>query len=386
MNNEFTVVLVGDQTKEISDELKKVKMVTLNVESAVSTNLKEVLIKAHPQLVIFEAENLDLLKKMVNLATNQIPSVSWAVTSKEADIDSVLAFFRMGAIDFLKQPFVLEDIKRLIQKVLSLENVNKSDHKQEINRSLAFFSTKGGVGLTTLATNLGVELAAKNKGKVLLIDMVLQHGNVADFLDLPPKFTLLDMIENMDRLDSNLLENSLTKHASGLYVLPGPKLPEDEDFINAAQTTEILSILKRMFQYIIVDLGHEFTKTSISCLDFVEHVLLVATPDVPSLCNARNASGILNRMSYGPEKVKTILNKWRMKGEISAEEIKKNLSLELFAQIPDDAINCLIAANQGKPVSQVASKSEFVKGIRSLAAQIDTLKQKEALHVTSHAA
>ncbi len=387
MNNEFTVILVGDQLREVLDELKKIRTVQLNVETTVSTNLKDILIKTRPQLIIFEAgNNFELLKRMANLAANQTPSVSWAVTGQQVDIDSLLAYFRLGALDFIKQPLVSDDLKKLIQKVINLEHSNKSDHKQEINRSIALFSTKGGVGLTTLAVNLATELAMRNRGKVLLIDLVLQHGNIADFLDLPPKFTLLDMIENMDRLDSNLLENSLTKHASGLYVLPCPKQPEDEDFISSNQTTEILTILKRMFQYIIVDLGHEFTKTTISCLDFVDHVLLVATPDVPSLCNGRNALGVLNRMGHGPEKVKTILNRWRMKGEISPEEIKKNLSMELFAQIPDDTLNCLIAANQGKPVSQVANKSEFIKGVRALVVHLDNLKPKEVSHVSSRAA
>ncbi len=386
MNNDFTIVLVGDQSREILDEFKKIKTVSLNIESVISTNFKDALTKLHPQLVIFEASDFELLKKMVNLLTNQIPSPSWAVTGKQTDIDSLLTYFRMGALDFIKQPIILEDIKRLIQKVISFEHMNKSDHKKETTRSISFFSTKGGTGLTTLATNLAVELAMKNTGKVLLIDLVLQHGNVADFLDLPPKFTLLDMIENFDRLDSNLLENSLTKHASGLYVLPCPKQPEDEDFISSHQTAEILTILKRMFHYVIIDLGHEFTKTTISCLDFSDHIFLTATPDVPSLCNARNALGILNRMGYGPEKVKIILNKWRMKGEISPEEIKKNLSMELYAQIPDDSMNCLIAANQGKPVSQIASKSEFVKEIRALTSRLDNLKAKEVPHVASRAA
>ncbi len=388
MNREFTILVVGDQPGEILGELRKIRLVPLHLETTISAHLSEAVVNTHPQLVIFENGNPDpsVLPKMVNQLMNKHSGCSWAVTGKHVDIDALLTYFRMGAIDFLKQPVAPEDVKKLIQKLLNLESSAKSDQNQEIQRSLAFFSTKGGVGLTTLAVNTAVELAAKNTGKVLLIDFVLQHGNVADFLDMPSKFTLLDMIENMDRLDSNLIENSLAKHASGLYVLPCPKQPEDEDFISPAQTTEILSILKRMFPYIVIDLGHEFVKTSIACLDFSDHIFLATTPDVPSLCNGRNAFGILNRMGYGAEKVKIVLNKWRMKGEINSDEIKKNLSMELFAQVPDDAINCLIAANQGKPVSQVAPKSEFIKGIRSLIAQLDHLKTKEVPHVSSRAA
>lgn len=386
MPKEFKILLVGNQLKDILDELKKVKTTMLHIESAAPFGVKEAMSKLHPQLVVFDVENeTESLDRMLQ-QSDLLKSIPWAVTSKQADADHILRFFRMGAVDFLKQPIPPEDVKKLIQKIINLEHAKNGNHTDEASHSFALFSTKGGVGLTTLAANLAVELASKNAHKVLLMDLVLQHGNTADFLDVPAQYTLLDLIENFERMDSNLVENSLTKHASGLYVLPCPKRPEDEDFVNPNQIQEISTLFKGIFNYVIADLGHEFTKSSIAYLDFVDKILLVTTPDVPSLCNARSAIGTLNRMGHGPEKVKLVLNRWHMKGEVGLDEIKKNLSVELFAQIPDDPMNCLWAANQGKTVSQVSAKCDFVKAVRSLASTISHAGSQEAPHVTSRAA
>ena len=387
MLKELTILVVGEHLREILDEIKKINTIALKAEPVAPPTLKDVLNRIHPELVIFEAgTDFEPIRKMANIVSIAAPQAFWAVTSKEASIDSVLHFFRMGAVDFLKQPICAEEIKKLIQKIIHLSSNHKNDQKEDAHHAFALFSTKGGVGLTSLASNLAVELAAKNSGKVLLLDLVLQHGNVADFLDVPPQFTLMDMLENLDRVDSNLLENSLAKHNSGVYVLPCPKQPEDGDFINSNQTAEIFEFLKGIFRYIVADVGHEFTKTSISFLDFSDNIFVVSTPDVPSLCNARNALGVLNRMGYGSDKVKMVLNHWRMKGEINPDEIRKNLGVDIFAQIPDDPMNCLIAANQGKPLLQVAPKSEFLKGVRSFLSAIENLQKKEVTHVASRAA
>lgn len=373
MGKELSVVLAGEDRElgKVLEEIRKIKFIPIRVELVSLPNLKQAIARTHPQLVIYEiGNNLEAMRKVVTSVSDEFPAIHWAVVSKMTDVDLVLDFFRMGAADFLKVPVQGDEIKRLIQKTVELERKHESNGKEDTHRAIALFSPKGGVGLTTLATNLAVELARNKVGKVLLLDLVLQHGNVGDILDLPSHYSLLNVIEDFDRLDSNLLENSLAKHPSGFYVLPCPKQPEDEDIVSSEKMTEIFQFFKGVFQYVIADVGHEFSKVAISYLDLADTVLLVTTPDVPSLYNVRSALNTFQRLGYSPEKVKVVLNRGQMKGAIDPQTIQKNLSVELFCQVADDQITCLSSHNQGKPIRDIQKSGELVKSFERLTSMV----------------
>lgn len=386
MAKELSVILAGEDRDlaEVLNELRKVKIAPLHLEMVALTNLRETVKRTHPHLVIYDTDgNADFVRRTAAAMADEFPDTHWAVVSKETDVNLILQFFRMGAADFLREPVQSEEVKRLIQKIVDLESDRHPETGEDVHRTIALFSTKGGVGLTTLASNLGVELARKKPGNVLLLDLVLQHGNIADFLDLPLSYTLMDVIENFERLDFNLLEHSLVKHPSGLYVLPCPKQPEDEDFIVSNPCSEVFQFMKGHFRYVIADLGHEFSKTAISFLDLADLIFLVTTPDVPSLSNARNALSTFIRLGYNPSKIKVVLNRWKMKGEIDPAIIQKTVHADIFCRLPDDSLNCLSAVNQGKPISDVAKRGELSKGIERLAAFLLEPIKKGDGHVSS---
>ena len=386
MIKELSIVLAGDDRElgAVLNEVRKIKTVPIRCELVTLINLKSMLSRVHPQLIIYEMDgDTNLVGRIARAVADEFSHIHWAVTGKQSDVSTVVQFFRMGAIDFLAEPVQSEEMKRLIQKVISLESEREQIGDRQNRRLIGFFASKGGVGSSTLAVNTAVSLAAQNPPRrVLLLDLVLQHGNVTDLLDIPPKYTVSDLVENFDRLDTNLLENSMAKHASsGLYVLPCPRQPEDEESVTSAQISDIFGFLKSTFHYVVADLGHEFSKTAISYLDLSDFIFLVTTPDVPSLCSTRNSLAILNKLSYGQEKVKVILNRWRMKGEIDFSLIQKNFPMEVFCRIPDDVMASLSAANQGKPLSTVAKKAEVTRAIEKLASEIMNLSEKESSHV-----
>jgi len=387
MTRELSVVLTGEDREvgALLDHIRKIKSVPIHVEVVSLSNLKQTMERVKPQLVIYDADgNVDVVKKAVVPISEEFSDVPWAIVSKETNIDVALDFFRMGAIDYLKEPVAATDVRRLIEKVVDLEDRSTPASKNDAQQTIAFFSTKGGVGLTMLASNLADEMARQNRGKVLLMDLVLQHGNVSDMLDVPSTYTLMDVIENFERLDSNLVENSLVKHKSGFYVLPCPKQPEDEEFIASNQTKEVFQFFKGEFPFVIADVGHEFTKPAIAFMDVADVILLVTTPDVPSLYNTRNAVETLRRLGYNNGKVKVVLNRNRMKGAIDARVIQKNLSMDMFCEIQDDQSTCLAAINQGKTLHEVAKSCDVAKGIHQLASALIAQDKKGGVgHVAS---
>lgn len=382
---ELSIVLTGEdrEAPQLLEELKKVKTAQLHVEFVALANLREALYRVHPQLVIYVMDgNLEPIRDAAVWASRSFADIPWAVISESASFDVALEFIRMGAIDFLKTPLDPEDLKRLIERIIDLENRRSTNGKDEVRNQIGVFSTKGGVGQTTVAVNLAVELAKRKIGKVLLLDLVLQHGNVGDFLDLPSKYTLVDLVENFERLDSNLLENSLAKHEQGFYVLPCPKEPEKGDFITQKEASDVFRFLKANFQYVIADVGHEFSQIAISYLDASDLILLVTTPEVPSLFNTRSAFDIFKRLGYAPQKVKVVLNRWRMEGEVDASLIPRKLGLDLAYRLIDDPASCLNAVNLGQPLATVSKNSEIVKAFRDLASLVvEPSLKKEKTHV-----
>ncbi|MBI1977626.1 MAG: AAA family ATPase [Candidatus Omnitrophica bacterium] len=384
MIRELSVVIAGDDRHlgHVLSEIRKIKFVPIHLEIARPAQLKETLGRMHPHLVIYDTDgDTNSILKTATQMGNEFAEVQWAVVSKETDVDLILQFFRSGAIDFLKDPIQADDLKRLIQNVLDKVNDRDSSAKDDEHHTIALFSTKGGVGLTTIASNLAVEFAKKHSNDVLLLDLVLQHGNIADVLDLGLQYSLTDVIENFERLDAKLLANSLMKHKSGCYVLPSTKKPDDVEVVTSSHTAEIFQFLKGMFRYVITDVGHEFSRTSISFLDIADLILLVTTPDVLSLVNTRNAVDTFKQLGYSPDKIKLVLNRARMKGEIDPSLIKKNFAMEIFCELADDPITCLNAINQGKVLSELDKNAGVSKGVQRLGQLVSELQKKGTAHV-----
>ncbi|MBI4358329.1 MAG: AAA family ATPase [Candidatus Omnitrophica bacterium] len=381
---ELSIVLVGEDRHlgQLLAEIRKVKIVQTHVELVALDHAKESLTRIRPHLVIYgDNGDTDLLERAVHSHTQSFNEIPWAIASDGAEVERVLKFFRMGAVDFLRNPIETQEMKRLIGRVKELHERKNSNGKEEKRNLIGVFSTKGGVGLTTIATNLAVEVAKQKTGKVLLLDLVLQHGNVADFLDVSSQYTLIQVIENFERLDSNLLEHSLAKHELGFYVLPCPKEPEEGDFLTTKEITDILHFMKGTFNSIIADLGHEFSKATLSYLDLADLILLVCTPDVPSLYNAKSALTTLKRLGCHADKIKIILNRFQVKGGIESSLIQKTLANEISFKLPDDPVNALNAINVGKPVSVMTKNSELAKSIRDLASALLKPFPLEVLHV-----
>jgi pilus assembly protein CpaE len=224
-------------------------------------------------------------------------------------------------------------------------------------------------------------MAKKSPAKVLIADFVLQHGNVAEFLDISPQYTLLDLIENLERLDTKLLENTIHKHRSEVFVLPCPKQPEESEFFTAKETSEILKTLRSGFQYTILDIGHELNATTISCLDLSDLILLVTTPDIPSLCNTKAILQTFKKLGYTEEKVKLILNRWHMKGEIDTPLVEKNISYPIFHKLEEDVSLAINSLNQGIPISELSKNAGLVKSFDKLAKLVsETVKKGELAH------
>ena len=162
----------------------------------------------------------------------------------------------------------------------------------------------------------------------------------------------------------------MRRHRSGVSVLPCPKEPEDAELISDIVTGGMLDVFKDAFQYTLLDVGHEMTATALACLDASDTVVLLTTPDLPSLSNTRSALKMFKKLEYPPEKVKLVLNRWHMKGEIDAAVVEDSLEYPIAHKLVDDCQLALEAVNQGVPLAEINKNSKLVKSINGLVSDL----------------
>jgi pilus assembly protein CpaE len=200
-------------------------------------------------------------------------------------------------------------------------------------RLLTVFSPKGGVGKTTVATNLAAALA-EGGHSVCLVDLDLAFGDVAIVLQLEPTRTIADLVGRHGKLDPGTLASVLTPHPSGLKALVAPVHPEAKDSIDGALVTDILRMLKDSFDFVVVDTPPAFDEVVLHAFDASDLILLVGTLDVPALKSLKITTETLSLLNQPPDRWRLVINRADQKVGLSASDVEHTLKLPITAQIP----------------------------------------------------
>ena len=233
----------------------------------------------------------------------------------------------------------------------------------------------GGVGTTSLAVNLGCALARDPKNSVALVDLDLCLGDADVFLDTIPDYTLVDVAQNVTRLDFTLLKRSLTKHSSGLFLLPRPVQLEDIALITPDDLQRVLGLLKATFTHLVIDLSKSYSPIDMVALQAANHVLLVTQLDLPCLRNVVRLMMSFGEMKGMAEKVKIVVNRVGLdSGQITLKKAQETMGREIFWQLPNDYRTMIEVRNNGVPLLEQAPKAAITQSIVALA---DTLTGDE---------
>jgi pilus assembly protein CpaE len=228
----------------------------------------------------------------------------------------------------------------------------------------AFLGAKGGAGTTTVAVNCGVELARLTKRPTIVVDLKACLGEVALFLGARPRFTVLDAIENLHRLDKDFLKELVAKHKSGLDILAGSEQFDRPNSQDATALEELLRVLTKTYDYVVIDGGNVINPCVASALYAADTIFLVANPDVPSIRNAQRLVERMRQLGAGSERIKILLN--RVSGEhlIAPKQIETALGYGIHHQFSSDYRTVSTALNSGVPLAMTNSSE--------LAAQFDS--------------
>ncbi len=336
--------------------------------------------------------------------SQEVPTAQVIMMSVQGEADYLRRSMLAGAREFLIKPFSSDELVSSIRRVYELGAAQRARYQapvplvsmtaerrplppEELGKVISVFSPKGGTGCSTVATNLAVALQQiETEAKVILVDGSLQFGDVAVLLNLKPIRTIADLTPHINELDGDLVDSVIVPHSSGIKTLLAPTRPEMADLIVPDHMKKVLEELKKIFDFIVVDTWTSLHDLVLTIMDVSDRIVLITTPDIPSIKNTKLFFEVTEALGYPPEKVFLTINKIDRRSNIRAEDIEAGIKHPVAATLALDERVATVAANQGMPFVLSAANSPIAQSVVNLAHQLlDTLVEKEEVAETTAA-
>jgi len=346
--------------------------------------------KERPNVILMDINMPDMDGiTATEIISNTVPESPIIMMSVQGEQDYLRRSMLAGAREFLVKPFSADELINSIRHVHELEKVRRARYApmqqqqaagggggpaataSESGKIIAFFSPKGGVGRTTIATNLAVALHQSTGKSVVLVDGSLPFGDIAVILNMSPKAkTIADLIGSFEQADADIVESILVQHSTGIKVLLAPPTPESTELITGAHIKHVLELLKQRYAFVVVDTWPSFQEQVITMLDVSDVILTLMTLEITSLKNVRVFMEIAEKLGYGNEKVQLVANRNDSSGGIKASDVEASLGRKIPHTIVSDGRTLVLAVNRGVPFVISHRDSQVSKDIFTLAAKL----------------
>ena len=322
------------------------------------------------------------------IISNTVPGSPIIMMSVQGEQDYLRRSMLAGAREFLVKPFSADELVNAIRHVHELEKVKRARYaqtapagggavatpgprEQEKGKVITLFSPKGGVGRTTIATNLAVALHQSTGKPVALVDGSLPFGDIGVILNMNPKAkTVADLVGSFETADADVLESVLVAHSSGIKVLLAPPTPESAELITGANMKHVLDTLRDRYAFIVVDTWPSFQEVVLTMMDTADVVLTPMTLEITSMKNVRVFLEITEKLGYGEDKVQLIANRNDSSGGIKATDIEASLGRKIPHTIVSDGRTLVLAVNRGVPFVISHKDSQVSKDVLTLAGKL----------------
>ncbi len=393
-------LLVVDDIAETRNNLINLLYFEKDIEIAGSaTNGREGIEQAkklQPDIVIMDINMPDMDGiAATELIMQTVPGVSVIIMSVQGEQDYLRRAMRAGAREFLVKPFSSDELTNAIRHVYTealtlrrLQPVSQPNQisaaadasQDELGQVFSIFSPKGGVGRTTIITNLAVAVKQISKKRVALMDGSLFFGDVGIMLDVRNNKTISDLQGRVDQLDAQLLSDVMMSHSSEVKLLLAPPKPEQAELILPDDLKKIIQELRRNFDYIFIDTFPSLKEESqLAILDASDFILTVMTLEMPAIKDVRLFLEVADLLEYPKEKIVLLLNRADSKHGLRAENIESTIGHPIGVTVVSSGAAVTLSINRGTPLYLDAPENPFSKDIEALARRImaGTLGQKE---------
>lgn len=371
MRDKYSVVIVGAKPPEVTIIRQGVEDLVEVVGVEPDPKKLQKVIKAQgPDIAILYLDETPAEVLTAAKAANLQGDAMVIIVSRNRDPNNILQSMRSGARDFaFLDNEDADDIRRAIGDIGSLREEIESSAQGKI---ITVFSAKGGSGATTIASNLAGTLLTYGLPKkspprrVILLDFDFEMGDVLAFLDVELLYTYSDVLSNMHRLDTELLSQSLSVHASGLYALAQTDQVEQSEDISPEEMKRLLAFLVKHFDYVVIDGLRDFRELAITALDKSSNIVLTATADIPALKNANRCLQLFGKLGYPQQNVKLVINRYERNRSLSIDSMEDGLGRRINGVVSNHFPSVIKSINQGELLVRSQPNCKVAKDIQDL--------------------
>lgn len=308
----------------------------------------------------------------VESLSDALPDAPSIVYSSLADASSVRRAMVAGARDYIIKPLKPEELTRAIYGVLEQEEKRRLRYSGERMEAPArgtvvtVFGAKGGIGKTTIATNLATALLKTTGASVTLVDMDTRFGDVAIMMDIAVEQSIADLARRVDEMDRDTVRDYLVRHHSGVMILPAPLHPTEWRNVTPMQITKIIDLLAQSHDYVVVDTPGTFNEIVAAALETAALILLVTSMDIASIKDTALALEMLQSAAVSEDKVKLTVNHSTAANTLREEDVERVLEYKVFWRIPHD-LNVATSTQLGQPVIITKPYARVSRSITDLA-------------------
>jgi len=379
-------VIVVDPDRESSTEIQKtLSMLGFAVIASAGYGVEAFTLayQLRPDIILMRIEE-PLVRPIQTLSrlNDGMPDLPIIVFSTDANIRLMRQSMVSGASDYLQEPLVPEDVEASIMRVLERKEREGMRRRGELDEPIpqgtiiTVFGAKGGIGKTTIASNLAVVLAMECHQTVALVDMDTRFGDVAITMDIPVERSIADLARNLDNVDRASLKDYLVQHESGVRILPAPTRPSDWRNLSAKHIRDVVDVLAQTHDFVILDTPGTFNEIVAAAIEVGTMILLVTTLDMASIKDTVLALEMLHeRFGNDEERIKVVLNRAGMDTGVREKDVEQTLDAPLWWRIPQDN-EVVKAAQLGRPIVMSRPNSKASLEIKEMGRALAGVRNK----------
>lgn len=304
--------------------------------------------------------------EVIEQVSSKVPEVALIALSHDRGPEAILAPMRAGCDQFVCEPIDNSDLANAVARVAARRSLATTRSK-----CIVVTGASGGVGATSIACNLALEIAQLSQRECAIVDLDIQMGNVAVSFDADPKYTLYDLAASGADLDRAVLSSTMTTLDDGVAILTRPELLVQCESITPEVIERVLELLAQSYEHVVLDLPGHFDATTVPVLTRADQILLVCQMLVPSIRNARRFCSALEQLGIPGDRVEVLLNRADGRsGRLTEKDVEETLKKPVFASVPNDFQFVARSIDVGKPISALDQNNPVRAAIRKIARKV----------------
>lgn len=361
-------IIIADDVQEMRDMIEKMLM-TSDLEYEIvgfcanGAEVVDLMQKKKADIILMDI-NMPIMNGLeaTRIICEKYPQVRVIIMSVQQESEYLKKAMLAGAKAYLMKPVDIDElvdtIKTTYERYQFLDTAAPAKapqtHQAEV---ISFFSAKGGVGKSMIALNSALLMHDKLGKKVMLVDLDLQFGDIALMVNKQNELTIKEMFDDSPIKTMEDVQPYIHSYKSGVDMLFAPKDPESAEYISKDQINEVIELLKKHYDVIIIDTGVNYDEVTLNALDHSDRVVIVTNLEVTGLKNTKLSLRVMQSLNYDHQKVKILVNMTNDKFGVTKANVQKAFNYDVIGYLPEDIKLVRNATNTGIPLAQVKNAS-----------------------------